>query len=136
MAQVRDWPCLTPPTCWLVPPPSGLAGFGLFPPLRRPFCIYFSFCSEPAARSNPAVLGVFVGSGLQQGAGGADVVHGGGPVQRGFSWGGSDRRGGYSEVGGQTPGFLFPTDSGLGGRAIRARRVPLRGSVAWVTARR
>lgn len=41
----------------------------------------------PSTRSNPAVLGVFIGSGLEKGAGGPGVVHGGGPMQRGFSWG-------------------------------------------------
>lgn len=47
----------------------------------------FLFCGEPATRSNPAVLGVFIGSGLEKGAGGPGVVHGRSPVQRGLSWG-------------------------------------------------
>lgn len=71
---------MTPPTGPPVPP--RLWEFPLFPPLRAPF-----LRGEPSARPNPAVLGVFVGSGLEKGAGGPRVVHSGGPVQGGFSWG-------------------------------------------------
>lgn len=43
----------------------------------------------------------------------------------------------YSEAGEQTPGFLFPTDSGFGGRTYLGPRGSLKGgSVARVTAGR
>lgn len=64
------------------PSPFRSGGFPRFPPFPRPVLLCFS---RSRSWSNPAVLGVFVGSGLEKGAGGPGVVHGGGPVQRGFS---------------------------------------------------
>lgn len=78
-------------------------------------------CGEPSARPNPAVLGVFIGSGLDKGAGGPRVVHSGGPVQSGFSWGTTWEV--VTRGWGQAQGFRFPRDPGLGGRAMQACRV-------------
>lgn len=65
-------------------PPPGFGGVpALFTSLAPLF--FFFFVGIPSTRSNPAVLGVFIGSGLEKGAGGPGVVHGGGPMQRGFS---------------------------------------------------
>lgn len=71
-------------TSLLAPPPSGFDGV---PALFTSLASLIFLCGDPSTRSNPAVLGVFIGSGLKKGAGGPGVVHGGGPMQRGFSWG-------------------------------------------------
>lgn len=74
-------------TTYLTTGPSPSSGFGGVPVLFASLALLFFLCGDPSTRANPAVLGVFIGSGLEKGAGGPGVVHGGGPMQRGFSCG-------------------------------------------------